>query len=697
MNTIKSYIVLLFAGLVLTGVVAYGDYRQAAERRGAQMARELENVKGTIEITLQQYLTLILSLEAFVHANHDLYGETEQQRRDFGNRFQQFATSLEANAPSALSLQLAPAGIISYLTQMDRNGKALGHDLLKDDTRRAQLIDTIKARSIVVAGPLTLIQGGEALIVRKAVFTEPGAFIADEQYQRGRAAAGDPWPREIDEDFWGFATLLVDVNRLYEDLKLLSLPTSYRYALRGRHSLGERGDIFWGDPGIFQGPDLQATIQLPAGTWVLAMQTREPTLLLRSGLITMAGLVLTLLGVYALYSHNQSVQARAASDTSSRFLASMSHEIRTPMNGIIGVAQLLGKTPLNERQQGLLGKILVNSELLLRLVNDVLDFSKIDAGSMALVDRPCHPVEIIDHAISLVEVEAKKKSLPIEVHYLTDIPELISGDAVRIQQILVNLLSNAVKFTDEGHVAIRIELVSLHNIEQLRITVEDTGVGIAEKDQQQLFQAFRQLESPGSLRRGGTGLGLIISRQLARQMGGDIVVNSALGRGTAFTFFLPVRLSVDEETASTLPSGDSAITTVEPSGEIPSKLKILVVDDMEMNVDVAVMMLEEMGCTPDAVSSGGEAIAAVSASDYDIVFMDRQMPGMDGLTATREIRKQLGSTTRPWIIAMTASAQEDQKQEYLESGANDFIGKPIDFDSMSERLSRYLQASKDNR
>lgn len=695
MKAIRSYLVLLLAGLLLTGLVTYGDYKQASERRWAQMARELENVKGTIEVTLQQYLTLILSLEAFVHANKDLYGDSASQRQDFGERFQEFASFLELSAPSAQSLQLAPAGVIRYLTQMERNGKALGHDLLRDDSRRGQLIDIIKQRSIVVAGPLTLIQGGEALIVRKAIFTTPGVFRAEHQYRLGRASRPDTWPEEIDSDFWGFATLVVDVSQLYEDLKLLTLPTRYRYALRGRHSLGQQGDIFWGDASIFSAPDQLATIDLPAGTWVLAMQTNEPSLLIRSGLFFLTGTILTLLGIYALYSHQQSVQARAASDTSSRFLASMSHEIRTPMNGIIGVAQLLGKTQLNQRQKGLLDKILVNSELLLRLVNDVLDFTKIDAGSMALVEQPCLPVEIINHAISLVEVEAKKKNLPVEVEYLNDIPECIIGDAVRIQQILVNLISNAVKFTDQGRVSVSVKSESQHDEVQLRIVVQDSGVGISEKDQQQLFQPFRQVMTSASVHRGGTGLGLVISRQLARQMGGDISVQSTPGQGARFTLCLPVRLTAGE--GAGVPPVSSIDTNTEASvcSERMRALKILVVDDMEMNLEVATMMLEELGCSADAVGSGYEAITAITQSDYDIIFMDRQMPGMDGLVATRQIRKQLGSPTRPWIIAMTASAQEDQKQEYLDSGANDFIGKPIDFDALSSRLQRYLRTRDD--
>lgn len=693
MNAIKNLLGLLLVGLVLTGLVAYGDYQLSSERRQAQMARELENVKGTVEITLQQYLTLILALEAFVHADHDLYGDTDSQRSGFGERFDRFAHSLEANAPSALSLQLAPSGIITYLTQLDRNRRALGHDLLKDDQRRGQLIEIIRQRSIDVAGPLDLIQGGKALIVRKAIFTEPGAFAADSAYSLGRAKPQDPWPREIDSDFWGFATLLVDIDQLYEDLRLLALPTQYSYALRGRHGLGDGGEIFWGVPSIFDNPDLQTTIRLPAGTWVLAMQSNEPPLMIRAGVIVAAGLVLTLLGVYAQYSHQQSLQARAAGEASSRFLASMSHEIRTPMNGIIGVAQLLGKTSLNDQQRGLLQKILVNSELLLRLVNDVLDFSKIDAGAMPLVARSFSPAAVLGYAVALVELEAKRKHLPVDVKYRGAIPQQVLGDDVRVQQILVNLLSNAVKFTDEGKVTVSVESTADDPL-QLRFVVADTGIGIAEKDQAQLFQAFRQVDASMTKRHGGTGLGLVISRQLARQMGGDLTVSSTPGQGAQFTFICPLR-PVGDNTVDSPPSVIAETTTVLDATALAA-LKVLVVDDMPMNLEVAVMMLEELGCRPESAGSAAEAIDAIARRDYDIVFMDRQMPETDGLEATRRIRQQLGVADRPWIIAMTASAQEDEKQEYLQSGANDFIGKPVDFQTLELKLQHYLQHRQDS-
>lgn len=681
-------ITVIVIGLLLTALVCYGDYRLSSERRQAQMARELENVQGMIEVTLQQYLTLILSLEAFVHANDDLYGEDERRQRKFGERFQRFAESLEQNTPSAMSLQLAPQGIVTYLTQVERNGRAQGHDLLRDDQRRAQVIDTIRKRSIVIAGPLTLIQGGEALIVRKAVFTHQGEYSAERIYQQGRAAAGEDWPHTIDSDFWGFATMLVSVDKLYADLKLLELPHQYTFALKGRHGLGDSGEVFWGQSDIFEAPDLATTIELPAGKWVLAMQDHGVPLWIRSLLIGLPGLVLTLLAAYALYSHQRSLRAVAASEASHRFLASMSHEIRTPMNGIIGVAQLLEKTSLSDKQQALLGKILASSKLLLRLVNDVLDFSKIEAGAMKLVEGSYSLQQVMQQAIALVEVEASKKSLVIELVCAESLPPILRGDEIRVEQILVNLLGNAVKFTEAGNITLAVSTDMTPSRERIIFAVTDTGIGMSDRERRQLFRPFSQLDASMTKRFGGTGLGLVISRQLARQMGGDISVRSVPGKGSEFRLSLP--LEIGEAAAD----ADRVQQPAGPSTH-PELVRILVVDDMEMNTDVAVMMLEDLGYAADVAHSAKAAIAAVGQHDYDIIFMDRQMPEMDGLEATRTIRQQLGDDRHPWIIAMTASAQEDEKQEYFDSGANDFLGKPIDFEGMTRIMRNYLQRKRD--
>lgn len=679
----RSIRALLIIGLTLSCSAAYIDYQQAQEKRLAQMARELQNIKGTIEIRLQQYVTVTQALEAFAQAEQALYAGNDAQKQEFGRQFLVFAETLESDIPSVMSLQLAPKGVVTYVTQMALNSSAIGFDLLQNPDQREPIFSANRQRNIVVAGPLTLVQGGEGLIVRKAIFSESARFNLDELYASGRAQETDEWPNAIASDFWGFATLIIDIDHLYQDLQLLALPTAYRYALRGRDGNGPAGDIFWGDQDVFVAPDISDTIALPEGSWVLAMKTNEIPLLFRTAIIFLTGSLLTLIASFLYNANKERVKAQAENEASSRFLAAMSHEIRTPMNGIIGVSQLLEKTSLDAKQKNLLDKVLANSQLLLRLVNDLLDFSKIDAGAMRIESYAYSPKKMIESVINLVEIEANKKNLVIDVQYTNALPPAVLGDEVRVAQILLNLLSNAVKFTQEGGVTLTVENESTPLKEILRFRVIDTGIGISDKELRLLFLPFSQANSTITRNHGGTGLGLVISRQLATQMGGEISVKSTIGKGSEFCFSLPVKATTQapdtENNAANSPENAlQAIST-----------KVLVVDDTKMNTDVVTMLLEDIHYDADSAASGSEAIEAFRQKNYDVIFMDRQMPEMDGLEATRMIRHISGSASTPWIIAMTASAQEDEKQEYLDSGANDFIAKPIDINALQERMREY--------
>jgi signal transduction histidine kinase len=680
----RSLFICLLLGSMLTGLVAWSDYRQSIGRHNAQLARELEHVGGTIKTTMERYLTLILSLEALVHANRDLYGDAPEERKAFGRRFDDFAGSLAGHNPSIESLQLAPGGVILYMTNAENNAKALGHDLLTDDIRREQVLDTIERRSVVVSGPLTLIQGGEALIIRKAIFTEAGAYDAERIYATGRAAPDMTWPRKIDSDFWGFATLVIGLEQLYHDLSLVTLPDKYRYALRGRHGMGAEGGVFWGDEDVFTGEGSVATIPLPDGSWQLGIEGSGTMLLLRAGIIVAVGLLLTLLATFAIYSHRARTIARAEGEARTRFLAAMSHEIRTPMNGIIGVAELLSATQTSDRQQNLIDRILANSKLLLRLVNDVLDFAKIDSGAMKLQTAAFSPRQVVVDALALVEVDAAAKNLSLSSHIDDGVPQAVMGDDIRVKQILVNLLGNAVKFTESGTVSLSVDWGGSAVGTELRFTVKDSGIGIPEKVQKRLFEPFSQVSREAVHRQGGTGLGLVISRQLAQMMGGDISVSSDLGRGSTFTLLLPVSVAEQRVPEEICPHEIGDVEASVRSSERP--MRILIVDDVEMNVEIAADLLESLGYKAEGVGSGAEAIARVKERAYDVILMDRQMPGMDGIETTRKIRALTGSAIHPWVIAMTASAREDEKHEYLEAGANDFMAKPIDSATLRQKM-----------
>jgi signal transduction histidine kinase/ActR/RegA family two-component response regulator len=682
----------MLLSVLATGTIAYYDLKASKGKDELDMVRELARSRSVIEESVNRYFTLVNALEAFVLADKGLYKLGDSATDDFDQRFQRFAFALEQENASIISLQLAPKGIVTYVSKLEKNAKAVGHDLLKNDDRREQVIKTITNKTTVVAGPLKLIQGGNAIIARKAIFTEAGSFRAQEIFDRNRAPEGATWPSEIPNDFWGFATMLIDTDLLFEEFGLDRLPKNFEFALRGRHGLGEKGEVFWGEASVFTEPNYTTKISLPGGSWVMGIARQSQGYPLRVFIIILTGLTLSGFGIHSLYARQKKLDAESEAKTHGRFLATMSHEIRTPMNGIIGVAEVMRNSELTTTQKGQLDKILNSGKVLLRLVNDILDFSKIDAGSFVLEKQPFNPKKVLLSAHHAVEVQAQEKGVSIALMIDPNFPEATEGDEIRLQQVLVNLLSNAVKFTEQGSVKVKARLAKDGSNQYLRFEVKDSGIGMSENELARIFSPFTQADQSITRKFGGTGLGLVICDKIVTLMQGNISVTSKKGRGSKFVVRIPY-IPVNEKVAEQLlePPKSEAISAEEFSTQATkTDLKILVVDDQLINIEVAAMILEQLGYECARASSGHEAINLIKHGRFDIVYMDRQMPEMDGLEATSAIRKITKSDTYPWIVALTASAQQEEKAEYLAAGANDFVSKPVNIESFTKSIQKYL-------
>ncbi|MBI1197151.1 MAG: response regulator [Phenylobacterium sp.] len=375
--------------------------------------------------------------------------------------------------------------------------------------------------------------------------------------------------------------------------------------------------------------------------------------------------------------------AEEATVAKSDFLASVSHEIRTPMNGVVGVLNLLKRERLTADGAQLLDEALGCAEMLGQLINDVLDFSKIEAGKLALAPAPTDPAAILDGVTHLLAPQAEAKGLTLRTEVAADIG-WVEVDPVRLRQCLFNIIGNAVKFTETGGVVVRAWAAGKGPARRLRFEVEDTGIGVSEAARERLFQRFEQAEAGTTRRFGGTGLGLAISRQLVRMMGGDLDLESREGEGSTFWFEVaaPAAAAPSTEPAATADIDDAPL----------AGLKVLIVDDNRVNRLVGVRSVEALGAGAEAVESGPEAIEAVSTGGYDLVLMDVNMPGMDGLEATRRIRGLPAPAGETPILALTADVMRQQRQAYVAAGMNGMTPKPFSPAQLLAEIARIAGA-----
>jgi signal transduction histidine kinase len=359
----------------------------------------------------------------------------------------------------------------------------------------------------------------------------------------------------------------------------------------------------------------------------------------------------------------------------SEFLANMSHEIRTPINGIIGMSEFLAKTELAPKQDEFVRIIRSSANSLLNLINDILDFSKLEAGRVELeqIDFDLHELSL--DTVKSIEYKAREKNLWAKCELDPKLPQAVNGDPTRIRQVMLNLLSNAIKFTEKGGITMKVTLISqTKHDDKIRFDIIDTGIGISEEGRKKLFKSFSQVDASTTRTYGGTGLGLAISKSLAEMMGGEINVDSEPGKGSDFWFYAVLKKS---NLNNLQKRSDTEVFNLSHES---TKLKILLAEDNIVNQKVASIHFQTLGHEVEVAKNGKIAVEMFEHQTYDVIFMDVQMPEMDGIEATkviREIEKKSGKDKKIPIIAMTANAMQGDKERCLEAGMDNYISKPF--------------------
>ncbi|WP_148301727.1 ATP-binding protein [Sneathiella glossodoripedis] len=624
----------------------------AQQKQRAQTEVLAKDLQTRMVAVLSQDIHLLYGLRGFIEANPNVSQED----------YAKYAASLKRIRPSIRNIAAAPNLVVEYVYPLEGNEAALGLDYRNaPEEQRTAVYKAIREAKAIVAGPVDLVQGGRAIIFRLPVYITG---------QNG------------EQNLWGILAAPVDIDIIYKELEISELTEKYHVAIRGKDGLGENGDVFFGDPNLFNESSQSVTynIALENGYWVLAMRPKEgwansfpEQTVTRVAFICLFFVLIVFWRFADTYLKERleiREQKKRALREKEEFLEILSHEIRSPLQGVLAAQKFLLENGVPETLRPIVETAEESGNYIVGLINDYLDLQRAESNKLKNNATPVDLRSMLHNVTSIVTAGKKEQVASIKIAVSDEVPKLVMLDEKKTRQVLVNLIGNSVKYTNKGYIQVSVTTQQQSDICQLYITIEDTGIGIEPAELETLFDRFTRSE--GGESKGGSGLGLAIAKMLVDVMEGDISVKSVLGEGSRFTVNIPLLEPVDE--SATNKTAEEGLTKEDT--ERLSQLKVLVADDVLVNRMLLNAMLTPRVKQVHMAEDGQRALEILENEEIDLVILDIQMPVFSGFEVAKKMRENKKLQDIP-AIGLTGEDIQGHQLEIETTGMDVLLNKPI--------------------